>query len=192
MQIYTIQPDVERYRRLYSTEGDQMSKERFAELSFNGKPKEGNWTPPHLKWIKNEHVTGPAKRTYEKTHKIPDIAHWYTGALILNPKATSLLKPAFGKEAEFLQVPVEDEMWTILHVTNMQDAIDMANCRFKIRSDGTVGRMLKLALDKTKIKNAKLFRLVGKTVKLYTSDGPGSFKEIVEKNQLTGLSFDEC
>jgi hypothetical protein len=48
-----------------------------------------------------------------------------------------------------------------------------------------------MALDKSKITNAKLFRVSGKPSRIFTSNVGGSFKEIVERNALSGLLFDE-
>ncbi len=185
MKIYSINPDVERYQQLCYDEKEFNL--RYSELTFNGDPKSQSWKPPHVEWIEGPPVGSTRRKLYIK----PDIAY-LAGDLALNTKATNLLRPLFGAEAEFLSISVDNEEWTLLNVTNMQDALDKANSRYKIRSDGTVGRMLEMALDKTQITNARLFRLVGKPSKLFTDDTPDSFKEIVEGNKVTGLTFDEC
>ncbi len=192
MHIYRIHPDVERFKQLSDTEPEDMPDSRIMELVFDGKIKADNWNPPNLEWIVGTDLEGPDRHTYDKHHKIPDITHCYPGCFVLSPKAASILMPVFEEEAEFLPVPVENENWVIMNVTNMQDALDKANSRYKIRSDGTVGRILEMVLDKSKITNARLFRLIDKPAILFTDGSPGSFKEIVESNKLTGLTFDEC
>jgi hypothetical protein len=181
MKVYGCYPDVDKYRQLVDLESEEVSEERFEELSFDGIEKADNWNPPFLKWI-----------VEDEPEEIPDIAYWCPGTLVLSARATEVLRPIFSDVAEFLPVPVEgDEGWSALNVTNMQDAIDKVNSRYKIRSDGTVGRLLEMAIDKSKITNGVLFRIAGRHMYLYSSDVPGSFKEIVEKNDLTGLEFDE-
>lgn len=184
MIIYSITPDVERYQQLCYDEKEFNS--RFSELTFNGEPKLSNWMPPHVEWIVGPPIGSERKKGYIK----PDVAY-LAGDLALNPKAISHLKPLLNNEAEFLPITVDSEQWAILNVTNMQDVIDKANCRYKIRPDGKVGRMLKMALDKSKLTNGKLFRPIGRSAGIFTSDVAGSFKEIVEHHALTGLLFDE-
>lgn len=143
-----------------------------------------------LRWIVGANTELTNKDTYDHDHAIPDIAYWAPGSLVINPRATEILKPHFEAEAEFLPVTVEGEKgWTILNVTNMQDILDKANSRYHIYSDGTVGRMKAAAFFRDKIENGKLFRVTGLTSYFYTSDSPGSFKEIVESKELTGLEF---
>jgi hypothetical protein len=192
MQMFAIIADVERYKQLFDIESDKMTNDRFMELAFHGNRKSEKWTPPKLRWIVGEGIEGPEKETYDKTHAIPDIAHWYPGCLILNPKATEILKHSLSSEAEFLPALVEGEKWTILNVINMQDVLDKANCRYHIHSDGTVGRrIVRAAFFKDKIANGKLFKVVGRKTQMFTNNEPGSFKELVERNGLTGIFFDE-
>jgi hypothetical protein len=104
----------------------------------------------------------------------------------LSPKAAKIIKPAFYEEAEFLPAEVGREDWKIINVTNMQDAVSKV-----IKADGVSRWIDEIIFDPNKITNAKLFRDIAKTVRLLTSDVPGSFKKIVESNGLTGLEFDE-
>ncbi len=181
MIVYACIPDLQPYKQLLDLENIKMPKTRFDELDFQGTSKAENWNPPSLKWIIDDE---------SESEQIPDIAHWRVSTLVLSPKANKVLKPLFGNEAEFLPVPVENEEgWTILNVTNMQDIFDEANSRYRIRPSGEVGRLLKMAINKTKLTNGKLFKIVDHDTYICSSDIPGSFKDAVEKNKLTGLKF---
>jgi hypothetical protein len=183
MKIYSITPDVEQYQQLCYDEKEFTA--RLSELSFNGDAKLKNWKPPHVQWIEGPPEGSARKKGYIK----PDVAY-LAGDLALNSKAIKQLKPGLITEAEFLPITVDGEEWAILNVINMQDVIDVANSRYKIRPDGKVGRMLKMALDTTRLTNAKLFRPVGKPARIFTSDTPGSFKKLVEQGRLSGLLFE--
>lgn len=190
MKIFEISFDVVHYKQLYDTTPEDVAADLLDEYLFWGVAKPSNWKTPTLRWILGEDTNDPNKDTYDQRHKIPDIAYWGPTALVLSPRATKIIKPLFIEEAQFLPVPVEDEEgWTVLNVTNLQDILDKANCRHQIRPDGKVGRMIEMALDVTKFTNDKLFKIKDKVTHPFTSDSPGSFKEIVEKNNLTGLEF---
>lgn len=194
MKIFNISPVVERYKGLVSNERKPISNERFKQILFvDGISKSNSWTHLSLRWIVGANTELVDKDTYDQDYAIPDIAYWAPGCLVINPKATEILKPNFKSEADFLPVSVEDEKgWTILNVTNMQDILDKTNCRYHVHSDGTVGkRIIKAAFFRDQITNGKLFRVTGLKPFLYTSDMPGSFKEVVESNSLTGLEFAE-
>jgi hypothetical protein len=184
MKIFLVTPNVERYYQLCYDE--EELKERFPDLYLEGEPKADAWKPPAVEWITEPPIG--SRRT--EAYFVPDIAY-LGGSLALNPKATGIIRTHFADEAELLPITVGDEPWTILNVINLQDILDTANCRYKIRSDGTIGRMLKMALDKSKITNAKLFRVAGKPSRIFTSDVAGSFKSMVEDHALKGLLFDE-
>lgn len=184
MIIFNIIPDVDRYKQLAYDEKE--FELRYDDLKFRGEPKSDTWSPLSVEWIEDR----PSSSLHREPYVTPDIAY-IDGDLAFNSKATSILKPFFTEEAEFLPIKVKNEEWAILNIINIEDALDKANCRHKIRSDGTVGRMIAIAIDKNRVENSKLFRLNMRGLKKFTSDTPGSFKEVVEKNGLTGLKFEE-
>lgn len=193
MRIFAISPDVKRYKNLVDNEPESISNERFEQIMFAGtKSKIDTWTSLSLSWIIGADTQLVNKDTYDQDHAIPDIAYWSPGCLVLNPKSTEIIKPNLMNEAEFLPVTVEGEKgWMILNVVNSQDILDKANCRYRIRSNGKVGRMIKAAFFKDKITNGKLFKVAGRKIQIYTTDIQESFKEIVESHHLTGLKFFE-
>ena len=95
------------------------------------------------------------------------------------------IKPGFQKEAEFLPVTVVREDWYVFNIINAQDAVKNI-----IKTDLVTTWSDKITFDKNRMTNAKLFR-VDKQVRTFTSDVAGSFKEIVENNNLTGIEFKE-
>jgi hypothetical protein len=182
MEIFRIIPDVERFKQLNF--GDEQLESRFEELMLHGEPKGDAWQKPFAEWIEDR----PSGSRLQGPYKTPDIAY-IGGELALNPEAVDILKPLFSDLVEFLPVSVHGGEWALLNVCNFQDVFNQANSQYNIRPSGKVGRLVKMAIDKTKLTDGRLFKIIGKRSGWYTDDGPDSFKEIVERNGLSGLKF---
>ena len=60
------------------------------------------------------------------------------------------------------------------------------------RRDGTPSRMFeKLVLDGHRATDGVLFRVKGLSLGIFSTDKPGSFKDIIEQFKLSGLKFQE-
>ncbi len=133
-------------------------------------------------------------RNTEK-YKDPDISRISVPAnLILGPHATSLVKDVVSDVAELLPVPFNDEVWSLLNVYNVIGAVDKSNCQYKIRKNGKVGSLQKLAFYPDKVPHAKLFKVPENPTSVYFAehhpdDSADNFKNIVEKNKLSGIKF---
>lgn len=182
MEVFSIIPDVERFKQLHY--GEELLESRFQELMLNGDLKSDTWEKPFAKWIEDK----PSGSMRKEPYRTPDIAY-IGGELALSPKAANILRPLFSDVAEFLPISVNGEDWTLLNISNFQDVFDQANSQYKIRPGGKVGRLLKMAINKTKLTDSKLFKIVGKRSGWYTDDSPASFKDIVEQHHLMGLKF---
>ncbi len=115
-------------------------------------------------------------------------------SLIVNPNTQELIAPVVNDVAELLPIPFNNETWYLLNVHNIIDALDKENCKYKIRKNGEVGRMLEIAFFANRIPHAKLFMVPEKRSTYYfaehhSDDSETDFKNIVEKNNLFGIEF---
>jgi len=128
-------------------------------------------------------------------YKDPDIS--YIGgpsSLIVSPHTQKLIASAVNDAAELLPIPFNGEIWHLLNVFNIINALDKKNSRYKIRNNGEIGRLLKPAFLPDKIPHAKLFTIPEKRslyyfAEHYPDDSENNFKNIIEKNNIFGIEF---
>ncbi len=153
-----------------------------------GIKKADNWIPPCIKWYEENNSN------IEK-YKDPDISLIsHPGSLILSPNTANIVKTVINDVAELLPVSFNNETWSLLNVYNVIDAVDKPNCQYKIRKNGKVGRLKKLAFFPDKIPHAKLFKVPENPASIYFAehhfnDSENNFKNIIEKNKLFGIKF---
>jgi len=110
-----------------------------------GKKKADHWHPPTIKWFDDD------GRDLDK-YKNPDISYFGSSAsLIFSPHASSLVKKSVCGMAELLPVLFENEAWCLLNIYNLIEVVDRPNCQYKIRKNGKIGRLLKLAFLPDKV-----------------------------------------
>jgi len=146
------------------------------------------WMAPSVEWYDE------SDSNIEK-YKKPDISLIsHPGSLILSPYASDIVKPAISGVAELLPVSFNAEIWSLLNVYNVVNAVDKENCQYKIRKNGKIGRLKKLAFLSEKIPHAKLFKVPENPASNYFAehhqdDSENNFKKIIEKNNLFGIKF---
>ncbi|PCI11846.1 MAG: hypothetical protein COB71_11055 [Thiotrichales bacterium] len=186
---------------VYSIQTDKANKKIFVMPPMNNKnrvgdiddfdtgiKKSGNWVPPSVEWFDDD------GRDLNK-YKDPDISYISVpSSLIVSPYTQELIAHAVKDVAELLPIPFNNEAWYLLNVHNIIDAVDKENCKYNIRRNGEIGRMLKVAFFAEKIPHAKLFTVPEKRSTYYFAEhhpdnSENNFKHIVEKNNLFGIEF---
>ncbi|MCF6256951.1 MAG: hypothetical protein L3K25_11760 [Gammaproteobacteria bacterium] len=188
MIVYSIQAD--RANKKIFVMPPVGSKNRVGDIDdFNtGVKKSDNWIPPSIEWFDGD------GRDLNK-YKDPDISYISVPSrLIVSPHTQKLIAPAVNDAAELLPIPFNGEIWYLLNVHNVIDAIDKENCKYNIRKNGEIGRMLKIAFFPGKTPHATLFTVPEKRSTYYFAehhpdDSENNFKNIVEKNNLFGIEF---
>ncbi len=157
-------------------------------FDYDGYKKAANWSPP-IKWDNDNGLN-------LDRYKDPDITDNPARSFILGPRAAELLRPVISDVAELLPIPFQGETWYFMNVFNQVNALDKANCRYRIYHDGTVSPswIEKIAFSPEKIPHAKLFTIPESRASLYYAehhpdDNPNTFKNVVEKNKLLGIRF---
>jgi len=153
-----------------------------------GIKKTDNWMSPSVEWFDDD------GRNLSK-YKNPDISYISVPSrLIVSPHVRELIASTINDVAELLPVSFGTKIWYLLNVYNIIDVIDKANCKYKIRKNGEVGRMLEIAFFANKIPHAKLFTIPEKRSMIYFAehypdDSENNVKNIIEKNNFFGIKF---
>ena len=195
MIVYVVSLDYEANKKTFVTTLDPLDhisgkvKSRIDQFDCNGQKKAANWNPPAIEWDDDDGLN-------LERYKDPDITDNPARSFILGPRAAELLRPVISDVAELLPIPFQGETWYFMNVFNQVNALDKANCRYRIYHDGTVSPswIEKIAFSPEKIPHAKLFTIPESRASLYYAehhpdDNPNTFKNVVEKNKLLGIRF---
>jgi len=185
MVVYAIHPNRTNEKTFVMCRGNDLEK---IDAFNTGKKKTDEWNPPAIEWFDDD------SRNLDK-YKDPDIS--YIGSpssLIVSPHAKKLITLTVNDVAKLLPIPFNNETWYLLNVFNIINALNKANCKYKIRKNGEVGRMLDIAFFANKIPHAKLFMVPEKRSTFYFAehhpdDSENNFKNIIEQNKLFGIEF---
>lgn len=181
-QCFSVVTDVERYAMLQES-ALELIMQIDGPVGLYGKPLEDNWAPPEVTWFYN-----PA----ERIRPLPDIAAFGSTAFAASADTCEKLRPYINEYVEFLPIHVDGWRWYIIHVLAREDVYNEHASKRFIRRDGTPSRMFeKLVLDGNRATDGVLFRVKGLGLGIFSTDKPGSFKDIIEQFQLTGLKFQE-
>jgi hypothetical protein len=151
-----------------------------------GEKKAVNWDPPAIRWF-----VYPARNL--NRYKTPDISFIdISSSLFFSPHATELMRPVVDDVAELLPIPFNDETWYFLNVFNRIDAFDEAHSSYEIYDSGKRGWLKKTAFFPDKVPHAKLFMIPENRAGIYyaehhSDDNPNTFKNVLEKNNLSGI-----
>lgn len=145
--------------------------------SFNGSRKSENWIPLFLV------LDQP-----ESEHPLNDFPGFqYTSFIIFSSKATGILMPLIQKDAELLPLKFRNDEYYGINVTSVLSCIDYDKSIYKcFKSSGRIMKFYSVAFLKNGVKGHHIFRLTEGPRIYYVSD---DFKNMVEKNGLTGFAF---
>ena len=143
-----------------------------------------NWHPPEITLATEEENQGL---------KIPDIGHILPGSLVFSSKAEAILRDRLLPFGQLFPFICDDATWFYYNPTLVIDnALDIANSQ----TYGTETKVIiKAAFFKDRLpKESAIFKVSEtKAAVTYFNDvGEINFKSIVEKNNLTGLRFNQC
>lgn len=114
----------------------------------------------------------------------PDIRTWVGPSLCLSPKALRLLAPSLEGLGEILPITVNGEAWGIFNCLTMVNADPSKTYRPKILQE--LGAAEKIGFFDDAADN-RVFKTPDEPcITLFCNDW---FKEVVESNDLTGISF---
>ena len=158
-------------------------------LNFKGKRQE-NWEPIELCWSsQNSHLL--EKKSSQIKAKA-NIAYVFADGLNLavDSKAKDALEPDIGQQVQFLPIKVRetDEPWFYLNATNsIENALSLKDSEFKIRNNGSVGRLTKAVFDESSIPDNSLF-IYPQSVNALMVKGD-TLKDAFRSNGLIGLEL---
>jgi hypothetical protein len=157
------------------------------DCSFKGVKQGASWKPPEFEWQCDEENSG-------KEREKSNFAHVFAGGLNLavDSKAKKVLSAQFEQDIEFLPILIKDESedWFLINVINVVDtALSLENSKFKMRGNGTFGRLTKAVFNLDNIPGDRPF-VYPQWINAFMFNGE-KFKNVVSDNNLIGLSFDE-
>ncbi|WP_242309238.1 imm11 family protein [Bacillus cereus group sp. BfR-BA-01331] len=128
--------------------------------------------------------------------KASDFPHFWgeIGALMVSEKAKELLESIVGADVEFLPLirNSNSEIYYLVHVLNVLDAIDSDKATFKKLITGLIIGCEKFAFDNNTVQNEMIFKVYinGKIhpTAVFISD---ELKVLIEQSDLKGFEFIE-
>ncbi|WP_240224690.1 hypothetical protein [Rheinheimera hassiensis] len=181
-KCYVVATNVRKFSMLQET-ALELIMQIDEPVGLYGKPLADNWVPMEVTWFYNPD---------ERIKPQPDIAAFGSTAFAVSAATCEQLRPHIQDYVEFLPINVDGWRWYIIHVLAREDVFNEQESRRFMRLDGTPSRMFeKLVLDGHRAKNGVLFRVTGLGLGIFTTDIPNSFKQVVKKLKLTGLSFQD-
>ncbi|SEI14170.1 hypothetical protein SAMN05660691_04175 [Rheinheimera pacifica] len=150
-------------------------------VGFYGEPLAHIWKSMRVTWFYNPE---------EKVRPKPDIAALGSTAFAASAETCEKLRPYIGDYVEFLPLDLEGEQWYVIHVLAREDIFNDRLSERKIRDDGTPSRIWKkVVLNTDRIADGVLFRIKGLTLGIFSTDRPDSFKSVVKRLGLTGMTY---
>jgi hypothetical protein len=181
-KCYVVATNVRKFAMLQET-ALELIMQIDEPVGLYGKPLADNWVPMEVTWFYNPD---------ERIKPQPDIAAFGSTAFAASAATCEQLRPHIQDYVEFLPINVDGWRWYIIHVLAREDVFNEQESRRFLRPDGTPSRMFeKLVLDGQRAKNGVLFRVTGLGLGIFTTDLPHSFKHIIRKLKLTGLTFQD-
>lgn len=161
------------------------------DCNFKGLSQEGNWKPIEFQWFgESDNNTDQKLPEREKGN----FAHVFAGGLKIagDAKVKEALAPVFGKDVEFLPIKIQGDssFWYLLNVVHIvHNALSLENSKFKIRSNGSIGRLTKAVFDLNNIPDNRVF-IYPQWPNDFMVKGDVIKRKVLESG-LTGISFDE-
>lgn len=187
MSVYEVEAKTENGDFAYAT---LVYSEDLADSDndccFNGVKQGAGWKSPLFEWQSEVESSG-------KVREKGNFAYVFAGGLNLaaDNKARELLEQQLGEDIEFLPLEIKDEegKWFLLNVTHVvENALSLENSKFKIRGNGSLGRLTKAVFDAANIPDDRPF-VYPQWINAFMFKGD-KLKALVEDNDLVGLSFD--
>lgn len=185
MKIYRMKAELDKYVTfLYSIENENYSK-GFDEIICSGSLISGKYDSIELEVELSEENEGKQIADCSKLWNV-------TGAYIFSEKAKNVLEELLEKSVEFFLTHYKGEIYYIVNILSIVDAIDYEKAEFRRLSTGLVVGLKKYSFHEERLKGLNIFVTtlngnIQSTEVFVTSE----FKKVVEKNKLLGFKFIE-
>lgn len=160
----------------------------FDQFMFKGDKLE-DWNPPLFKW-KDDGKVEAKLRTCEDAVFAFDAGVY----MAVNKKTKDILYDPLKKNVQFLPIRVvgeSEQSWYLLNIfTRLPNALNSDESEFKVRSNGSKGRLLKAVFNDKNIPSNSAFTYP-ESLRDFMVKGD-FLKNIVEENNLTGFEFQKC
>ncbi len=178
MKVFRIRMDVDRYQSFLPV--DTKCK---ALHNTDGSPRSKDWSPPPV-------------FVYSPKLKAGSFYNGNNAILIANQKATSALRYLFEMAGDLLPLPYKGEMYTLLNVTNCIDCLDQNETRWIIAPNGARLGIQHYVFRADRLSPSPIFKIPKeRRTSLFVVEGlvepEQEFREIVRREELKGLIFDE-
>ncbi|GAA5445404.1 hypothetical protein Misp06_03607 [Microbulbifer sp. NBRC 101763] len=173
MNIYEISADIDHYQILVPVDENDYDG---SNLWVNGQLKLSSWHAPTMRWSEKE----------KESELAPDIARINPGFYAFSNKAIGALGPLIEEFGELLKLPVDGKMYYAFNPTAIIDCIDQEKTEWRINRQGKRGRLIKIALTKSKLGNEEIFQLPEIHSKLYVTE---KLMEAIKEHNISGLVF---
>ena len=177
MKVFRVEFEVDDYQSLLASD-DRVHERRL--LAFDGATKENVWGQSLVAELDNV------------KYSAPDIFDLGAGNMMLYGRSLEVLGPYLDSSYERLLVHWEgNNSGYCINPLKLHDCIDSNSSEWC--TDGESGKKLfieRFVFCKANIPNALIFKNNLACFELFTTDEEGSLKNIVNRNKLTGLSFE--
>lgn len=166
-------------------------KSDVQDCNFKGVRQEESWRPIEFQWS-GESANNIGQKFPQRDRG--NFAHVFAGGLKIagDAKVKEALVSFFEGDVEFLPINIKGDSgdWYLLNVVHIVDkALSLENSKFKIRSNGSIGRLTKAVFDLNTIPDDRVF-IYPQWPSDFMVKGD-AMKRTVMENGLTGMVFDE-
>jgi hypothetical protein len=180
--FWIIRADANRYR-IFSQDKNSRFYNESVKLLRDGKSLSEIWEPVFLPLYSGNPDDGDEER--EKSQPIPDFAMGIFN-LAMSEKAYLILRPLIADQAVFLELNTEAGLYYELDIQKI-NCLNLENSPKIFFPSGKIMRIEKYSFFWDKLENVHIFNAAN--VVLSPDFASNQFKEMVEKNNLTGLTF---
>lgn len=189
MKIYEVEAQAKNGNYVYATLMFSKDLENTEnDCNFKGVRQGERWVSPEFEWqYENDISKGLRERA--------NFAYVFSGGINLaaDARTKAILSDQFGENLEFLPINIKDENneWFLINIINViEKALSLESSEFKLRSNGTFGRLTKAVFCLDNIPNNCPF-VYRQWINAFMFKGE-KFKKVLSDNKLKGLEFDEC
>ena len=187
MTIYEIEAESNNGNFTYATlVFSNDLNETDNDCSFKGIRQGTEWISPEFEWQFDD--------TSGKAREKANFSHVFAGGINIaaDQTAKEALSLEFGEDIEFLPMNIKDENedWFLINIVNdIPEALSLEHSKFKMRSNGTFGRLLKAVFDSSKIPEDRPF-VYPQWVNAFMFKGE-KLKTVLSEKKMTGVTLDE-
>lgn len=175
MNTYLLTFDAEHHRLLVPEREEDLDG---SNLWIDGSRKLSSWRTPEMRY---------SERQGQET--VADIAQITPGFFAYSEKAVEALGSLLRDSGELLPFAVEGASLFAFNPQNEINCFDEAASEWRIRRDGSKGRLVKVALDTSKVAPSVGVFQVPELIQTHVF-ATEKFRETYFKNGLTGLIFE--